>query len=141
MKNGLILLVVMAAAVLSISGCAAKEEKVARGDNRQQSITIAAGDFYEACGSWAPGERVTFSFTSSLPVLFNVHYHDNYSKRYAIEQTLAENLDGSFIASTDDVYCCMWKNDNPGDVTLDYAVNAGSSKREAAGGQEGVDSN
>ena len=68
---------------------------------------------------------MTFKFTSSAPVLFDVHYHDNYAKMVAVEQTLTENLDGSFIVNSDAVYCCMWKNDTPGDVTLDYDLSAG----------------
>jgi len=124
MKKGLILPVIIAAALL-ISACAAREEKAARNDNQGQPITIAAGDFYEACNNWAPGDMVTFKFTSSLPVMFDVHYHDNYAKMYTIEQTLAENLDGSFVVNTDAVHCCMWKNDNTKDVTLAYDLSAG----------------
>jgi hypothetical protein len=124
MKKGLSLVVIAAVGLLIIS-CAAREEKAARADNQGQPITIAAGDFYEACGNWAPGEKVTFKFTSSLPVMFDVHYHDNYAKMYTIEQTLAENLDGSFVVNTDAVHCCMWKNDNTKDVTLSYELSVG----------------
>ena len=39
---------------------------------------------------------------------------------YAIEDTMTENYEGSFIVQTDDIHCCMWKNDNPKNVTLTY---------------------
>ena len=56
-------------------------------------------------------------------MLFDVHYHAKHAKMYAVEQTLAEKLEGSFVVESDAIYCCMWKNDNPKYVTLTYDMN------------------
>ena len=105
-------------AVLLIGGCGAKEQKAAHGDIKGKTIDIATGDFFEACDKWKPGDKVSFNFTSSAPVMFNVHYHTKMDKKYAIEQTLVDTFEGSFIVETDDIHCCMWVNNNPNFVTL-----------------------
>ena len=120
MKKGLISFMIATLAVLLISGCAAKEDKAAHEDIKGKTIDIATGDFFEACDKWAPGDKVSFTFTSSAPVMFNVHYHQKHAKMYAIEQTLVDTFEGSFIVQSDDIHCCMWKNDNPKFVTLTY---------------------
>jgi hypothetical protein len=120
MKKTLFSLLIIAVAALFINGCAAKEEKAAHGDVSGKSITIATGDFFEACDKWAPGDKVNFTFTSSKPVMFDVHYHEKHAKVYAIEQTLVDKFEGSFIVKSEDIHCCMWKNDNDKFVTLTY---------------------
>ena len=120
MKKGFILVVIAVTAALFISGCATKEEKAAHEDIKGKALTIATGDFFEACDTWTPGDKVSFKFTSSEPVMFNVHYHQKHAKVYAIEQTLKDNFEGSFVVQTEDIHCCMWKNDNPNFITLTY---------------------
>ena len=120
MKKGLILLMIIALAALLISGCAAKGEKPAHSDIKGHTVDIATGDFYEACDNWTPGDKVSFKYTSTAPVMFNVHYHQKHTKMYAIEQTLTDAFEGSFIVQSGDIHCCMWKNDNPDFVTLEY---------------------
>jgi hypothetical protein len=120
MKKTLFSLLIVAVAALFIQGCAAKEEKAAHGDLKGKTTTIATGDFYEACDKWTPGDKVNFTFTSSKPVMFDVHYHEKHAKAYAIEQTLVDKFEGSFIVKSEDIHCCMWKNDNDKFVTLTY---------------------
>ena len=123
MKKGLVTLMVLGLAALLMGGCAAKDEKVSHGDIKGKTITIATGDFYEACDKWTPGDKVNISFKSSKPVGFDVHYHEKHQKTYAVEQTLADMYAGSIIVQSDETYCCMWKNDNPKYVTLTFDMN------------------
>lgn len=120
MKKGLISLLIILAAALLINGCASKEEKATHSDIKGHKIDIATGDFFEACDKWKPGQKVSFNFTSTAPVMFNVHYHQKHAKMYAIEQTLTDSFEGSFTVQSDDIHCCMWKNDNQNFVTLTY---------------------
>ena len=128
MKKTFFLLVIVAAAALFMHGCAAKDETVAHGDMVGETTTITKGDFYEACDKWTPGETVNYSFTSSKPVMFNVHYHDEHAKVYAVEQTLADKLEGSFVVVSDAIHCCMWENKNPNNVTLTFAMSVAENK-------------
>jgi len=120
MRKGIIVLVVVSVALLFLNGCAAKEEKATHEDTKGHTLEIATGDFYEACDKWTPGDKVNFTFTSSKPVMFNVHYHQKHAKMYAIKQTLVDTFEGSFIVQSNDIHCCMWKNDNDNFVTLTY---------------------
>jgi len=129
MKKGIGLLVTAILAALLIISCAAKEEKAAHSDIKGHSIDISTGDFYEACDKWPPGAKVSFKFTSTAPVMFNVHYHQKHAKVYAIEQTLVDTYEGSFIVQSDDIHCCMWKNDNPDFVTLKYDMSVEAAKK------------
>ena len=120
MRKGLIVLAIVSFAALFISGCAAKEEKAAHEDIKGKTITIGTGDFYEACDEWTPGDKVNFSFTTTQPVTFNVHYHEKHAKMYAIEDTKVKEFGGSFVVESENIHCCMWKNDNSKYVTLTY---------------------
>ena len=119
MKKVSVIVIAMAAALL-MGGCAAKDEQAAHKDIKGHTITIATGDFFEACDKWTPGDRVSFSFTSSKPVMFDVHYHAKTSKIYPIEKTLRDTFEGSFVVQTEDIHCCMWQNNNPDYITLTY---------------------
>ncbi len=121
-------IVIILAAALLIGGCGTKEQKAAHGDIKGHTIDIATGDFYEACDKWKPGDKVSFNFTSTAPVMFNVHYHTKMAKKYAIEQTLVDTFEGSFIVQTDDIHCCMWENKNPSFVTLTYDMSVEGSE-------------
>jgi hypothetical protein len=128
MKNSLISFVIVAAVLLLFSGCAAKKEMTAHGDVNPGNVTIAAGDFFEACDmdkKWTPGNRVNIKFSSSAPVMFNVHYHQEHVKMYAIAETMTDSFDGGFIVEGDGIHCGMWKNDNPEAVTMTYDISVG----------------
>lgn len=122
MRKGFIVLVIFSVAAFMLSGCSAKGEKASHGDISGTTIDIATGDFFEACDNWAPGDKVNFAFTSTKPVMFNVHYHQKTSKKYAIKQTLVDKFEGSFIVESDDIHCCMWKNENQNYITLTYQM-------------------
>ena len=120
MRNGIISLVIVAVAVLLVNGCATK--KPTHGDIKGETITITTGDWYEACDKWSAGDKVNIAFSSSKPVMFEVHYHKVRSneKIYAVEQTLLDTFNDSIIVESEEIYCCMWKNDNPDYITLTY---------------------
>ena len=120
MKKGLISLVIVAAVTLLINGCATKDGSDAHSDTRGKKVTISTGDWYEACDKWTPGDKVNFSFKSSKPVMFNVHFHEKNVKKYAVDDVLVDEFGGSFVVQRDEIYCCMWKNDNPKYVTMTF---------------------
>jgi hypothetical protein len=120
MRKGLMVLAIVAFAALFLGGCAAKEEKAAHADIKGKTITIGTGNFYEACDEWTPGDKVNFSFTTTKPVTFNVHYHEKHVKKYTIKDTVVDEFGGSFVVESKNIHCCMWKNDNSKYVTLTY---------------------
>ena len=126
MKKSLIALVFISLVTLAISGCASKEsaENAAQAGKRSHTVSVPTGEFHEFCDTWEPGDNLKFTFTSTKPVLFNVHYHTAYDKLYPIKEILVDEFSGSFIVQTKDVHCAMWtnKNDNFVKVTFEAEV-------------------
>lgn len=123
MQKKIISLLIFAAAALLIHGCAAKEESAKHEDMAGNTATITSGDFYESCDMekrWKPGTTVNYTFSSSKPVVFEIHYHEKHAKVYPVQPTLADNIEGSFIVESDAIHCCMWKNENPDQVTVTF---------------------
>ncbi|MDX1775237.1 MAG: hypothetical protein R3297_01505 [Desulfobulbales bacterium] len=120
MRKELIISVVIGAAMMLLTGCAGKDGPGAHADIKGKKITVASGDFFEACDKWEPGDKVNFSFTSSKPVMFNVHYHEKHGKFYAIKDQMIDKLDSSFIVQSKNIHCCFWKNNNDKYVTITY---------------------
>jgi len=124
MKKGLILLVSIAAVALLLGGCASKgvADKASQGGKESHTLTIATGDFHEFCDMWEVGETVKFAFTSTKPVMFNVHYHAGHEKQYAIKDVLVDDFSGNFVVQNKEVHCGMWQNNNDSFVKLTYEM-------------------
>lgn len=131
MKKNVILLSIVIATAFVLQGCGAKEDSVMHEQMDGDTATIASGDFYEACDmekKWTPGTTVNYSFNSSKPVMFEIHYHEKHAKMYPVEPTLADNIEGSFVVKSDAIHCCMWKNENPDPVTVTFDMSVAGQK-------------
>jgi len=123
MKKYLLVLLLTGLVVTMISGCAATDSgSPAHAEKQGKKVTISTGDFFEACDKFPLGATVEYSFTSTKPVLFNVHYHDKRTKVYPVEEQLTEEVSGSFVVDSKAIYCCMWENKNPKYLKLTYEM-------------------
>ncbi len=138
MKKGIISLVITAAAALLISGCATTTgpetttvpyettmpDKTSQAGPQSQTVGIGAGGFHEFCEEeWEVGDTVKFSFTSTSPVVFNVHYHDaKHVKHYNIKDVLVDDFSADFTMQNKYIHCGMWQNNNDGFVKLTYEI-------------------
>ena len=138
MKKGIISLVIVAAAALFISGCVTTTgsetttapetntmpDKTSQAGPQSHTVGIAAGGFTESCeDEYKVGETVKFSFTSSKPVVFNVHYHDEkHQKHYSIKDVLVDDFSGSFTVQNEYIHCGMWQNNTDSFVKLTYEI-------------------
>jgi hypothetical protein len=136
MKKVLVTIVMVAAAVLLINGCVTtgsepitspettKPAKMAQVGPQSHTVGIAAGGFHEACeDEWKVGDRIKCSFTSTKPVVFNVHYHDSKDvKHYNINDVLVDNFSDSFIVQNENIHCGMWQNNSDSFVKLTYEI-------------------
>ena len=124
MKKGLISLIIVAAAALLLSGCAAKDatDKAGMAGKESHTVSISTGDFHEFCEMWEVGDTVKFSFTSTKPVMFNVHYHVGHEKQYAIKDVLVDDFSGNFVVQNKEIHCGLWQNDNDKYVKLTYEM-------------------
>ena len=126
MRKGITVLVIILFTALFLSGCASKEsgENAAQAGKQSHTVSVPTGEFHEFCDTWEPGDNLKFTFTSTKPVLFNVHYNTTYEKHYPIKEVLVDEFSGSFIVQSKDVHCAMWtnKNDNFVKVTFEAEV-------------------
>lgn len=124
MKKNLITLLVIFSASLIISGCAAQRgmETASSTEMESHTVTIAAGQFHEFCEQWGVGDTVKFAFTSNKPVVFNVHYHVDNVKHYAVNDVLTSDYSGSFVVQNKDIHCGLWQNNNDEYVKLTFNV-------------------
>ena len=128
MRKGLILLVIAAAAAMFISGCVATGQKTAsRRDITGKTIAIKSGAWFEDCDKWESNDKINIAFSSSKPVKFSAHSRLKRSNETidVVEESLADWYEGSIAVQGDEVYCFMWHNDNPQDITLTYDMGVG----------------
>jgi hypothetical protein len=124
MKRNLLALLLTGLVVALLGGCAATDSGSSNhAEMKGKKVTISTGDFYEACDKFPLGATVEYSFVSTKPVLFNVHYHDKRIKVYPVEEELISEASGSFVVESKAIYCCMWENKNPKYVKITYNMN------------------
>jgi PBP1b-binding outer membrane lipoprotein LpoB len=136
MKKVIVTILMVAASILLINGCVAKgpetttsfgttkPTKMAQVEPQSHTVGIAAGGFHEACeDEWKVGYTVKCSFTSTKPVVFNVHYHDSKDvKHYNISDILVDDFSDSFTVQNENVHCAMWQNNSDSFVKLTYQI-------------------
>jgi hypothetical protein len=108
----------------AISGCAAKDQaKPQHVDavEQEEAIIIAPSSFYEACDKLTEGQKVKYSFTTTSPVHFNVHYHSRTEGIiYPVKEENISYSRGDMVAEVQAIYCCMWANRQTSPVTLTH---------------------
>lgn len=73
--------------------------------------TLEPDGIYEDCLDLTPEQVMTFSYSASAPVDFNVHYHEGEQVFYPVtKQQSPLWRDGSFLPKVPHLYCLMWAN-------------------------------
>ncbi len=123
MKRNILILLLAGFVALFVSGCATTDTaSPTHAEKKGKKLTIATGETEEVCDLFSPGTTVEYFFTSTKPVLFNIHYHDKRTKEYPVEEHLTDNASGSFVVDTKATYCCSWENQNPKAVKMTYEM-------------------
>jgi hypothetical protein len=80
----------------------------------QKGTVIAVGaelgprQMHEECVRLEAGDRRNYSWKSSGPVDFNVHYHRGDEVFYPVRRDGMRGDGGTFVAKTGEDYCWMW---------------------------------
>jgi len=124
MKRTFLAVVFVFFLAMFVNGCATKggSGMASEPGKENHTLTIATGDSYEFCDRWQVGDTVKFSYSSSKPVTFNVHYHAKHKKAYSIKDTLSDEFSGSFTVDNDEIHCGMWQNNNDKFIKLSFEV-------------------
>lgn len=106
------------ALILAASAAGAEEMKAPA--ERAKSIELPANEFHEECMELAAGQRLGYSFRSSGPLEFNIHYHREGKIRYPVRKKGIATLAGAYTSPRNDGYCLMWRNPGGKPVQLEY---------------------
>ena len=87
-------------------------------DVEKKDIVIKAKGIHEECVNVTPREALSYSFKTSKPISFNVHFHTGKDIFYPVLKEGVTEEEGAFTPEKEDFYCLMWTNDNKEPTTL-----------------------
>ena len=120
MRTGVRPLCAILVAALALCGCgvapiSAEAPKVVRGH------PLPPYEIHEECVRLEPGDWIEFTFDSTEPVDFNVHYHEGKTVVMPLVREKSLGDAGVFAPPVAQDYCLMWEAGPPGTL-LDYRV-------------------
>jgi len=124
-------------ATMLLGGCAATHSGTAI--SSPDGKELAPGASLEDCTDAAPSQQMAYSFSSSQPVLYNVHYHDAASRvAYLVPETSGTSGNGTVRGPLTTTYCLMLTNSSQKlvEITADLKTidHAGHATSEAVSG-------
>lgn len=112
----------VASALLPVAGTADVIDIAWTAGRFERTMTVPAGNFAEACGRLAKGDRVAWRFEAGQPLDFNIHYHLGKDVVYPVRQEGVANAQGTLVVPLDQDYCWMWSNRAGVDVRATVAL-------------------
>ena len=89
--------------------------------------TVAPGRAYEECFGLYMGQTVHYSFTSSNPLDFNIHYHAADEVVFPVQEKNTRAQRGTFVCNEqkyyeeeNEAFCMMWENHGEAFVNLKF---------------------
>jgi hypothetical protein len=82
---------------------------------------LAPRALHEECARLAPGDRVDYTFESTEPVAFNIHYHQGNAVVMPISRDATRADAGVFTSSLAQDYCLTWEAGSAG-ARIDYRI-------------------
>jgi hypothetical protein len=138
MKRTLFVFICILGVTLALSGCvtttgsesstenqtATMPAKISKAGPQSHTVGVGAGGFNEYCeDEWKVGDKIKVSFTSTKPVVFNVHFHDDKQvKHYPIKDILADDFSANFTVQNEYIHCGLWQNNTDSFVKLTYEI-------------------
>lgn len=126
MKTGRMSALLFGLMILSLAAC--QTAQVA-GTTKPTSVNLKPAQSHEDCAEVTPDNELTYSFMSTAPVDFNIHYHEGASITYPVQKTRVSSDSGTFRPDKKALYCLMWTNNNPQRVNVEYSMHVGSRSK------------
>ena len=96
------------------NGCSALPVK------KESEVVINPAKLYEECMELTSRDVLFYSFKSSEPIDFDIHYHEEGNIVYPIIKKDSSAQEGRFYADKEQTYCLMWTNIQTNLVRLTY---------------------
>ena len=109
------------AMLLALAGCAATPAIEPGKPLEVRAHPLPPYEIHEECASLRPGDRLHYRFESTVPLAFNIHYHEGKAVVMPVTRERVTADDGTFVPLAAHVYCLMWEAGAEG-TTIDYAV-------------------
>jgi hypothetical protein len=84
----------------------------------ERQLTVAPGKFAEVCGKLNPPADVQWQFSASMPLNFNIHYHEGKAVKFPAKQDGVAEGSGKLGVEIQQDYCWMWTNKSANVATL-----------------------
>ena len=84
----------------------------------QLTSTVRAGKVVEVCGHLPRGALVRWSFQSTTPLDFNIHYHEGPKVVVPDQRDGASTATGTLLTTVAQSYCWMWTQRGSVDAPL-----------------------
>lgn len=120
MVKKLFVILVFSGFLINVTGCANREIKPPEGE-KEAKTTISPTQSYEDCAEMTEQNVLVYSFKSSGPVNFNVHYHESGNVTYAVQSNSTSSEEGKFLPDRKQYYCLMWTNTQSEPVQVSYS--------------------
>jgi hypothetical protein len=132
MKKLFYLVLCFSFVVLIAGGCTAsqKEKKIIKKSDApvvHKNTLIKPRRMYEECLEVLPTQIIDYSFKTSKPVSFNIHYHGEDRIYYPVKKDNTAEWSGALDISTKSYYsenqeyfCLMWENPYDESVRLNF---------------------
>jgi hypothetical protein len=114
-------IVMAAATVLGLAGCAATPAIEPGKPLEVRAHPLPPYEAHEECASLRPGDRLHYRFESTAPLAFNIHFHEGRAVVMPVTRDRATADEGTFVPLAARDYCLMWEAGAEG-ATIDYAV-------------------
>lgn len=90
-------------------------------------ITIDSSRSYEECVEVLPAQIMEYSFKTSEPINFNIHYHAEKGYFYPVKKNGVSTLKGflypeelKYYSEEQEYFCLMWENPHNKSVNLAF---------------------
>jgi hypothetical protein len=107
-------------AVLGTAACATAPDRL-EVPKVVVGLDISPYVVYEQCVLLQAGDRIGYLFRATVPLAFNIHFHDANAVIEPISAASTQGESGEFSADRDQIYCLMWEAGAGGSV-LEYRV-------------------
>jgi hypothetical protein len=107
-------------AVLGTAACATAPDRL-EVPKVVVGLDISPYVVYEQCVLLQAGDRIGYLFRATVPLAFNIHFHDANAVIEPISAASTQGESGEISADRDQIYCLMWEAGAGGSV-LEYRV-------------------
>ena len=106
------------AAVLAVSLFSGVRPAQAAAD--RTTVVLVSGASHEDCSVVGPGQTLNFSYVSSKPVAFAIHYHWHGKTISVYEKKPLITYDGKYSPKQKHEYCLMFTDTNYPSLLVNY---------------------